>query len=462
MGLNRIPMSRGSNSAEAQLSLGTLHSGQVAAYRALRERRFKALRCGRRFGKTDFAKIWISQGLVQGWECAWFAPQHMTWSEVYADLADALQPILDTSSKGAAVMRMRTGGRLDFWSLENPIAGRGRRYHRTVIDEAAFAKDGDNKVDGSMMAIWEKAIKPTLYDYGGEALVCSNSAGKNPDNFFFKICIDPKYGFHEFQATTLDNPLLPKRYQNESVADWQARRGQFHADLIKDNDPLVYAQEYLAEFVDWSGVAFFSREKLLDQNQPVPYPSTCDGIFAVIDTASKTGTDNDATAVTFFARDRHSGRFPLLILDWDITQIEGAILEAWLPSVFHRLEELAGLYRARFGSLGVWIEDKNSGTILLQQAQRRGMRAQAIESKLTAMGKDERAINVSGYVHRENVKYTDHAFNKVLIYKQKSRNHLLDQIESFRIGDKQSDRDDDLLDTFCYGIAIALGNSEGF
>ncbi|SFK89590.1 hypothetical protein SAMN05444581_1633, partial [Methylocapsa palsarum] len=25
-----------------------------------------------------------------------------------------------------------------------------------------------------------------------------------------------------------------------------------------------------------------------------------------------------------------------------------------------------------------------------------------------------------------------------------------------------SDREDDLLDTFCYGVAIALGNSEGF
>jgi hypothetical protein len=90
------------------------------------------------------------------------------------------------------------------------------------------------------------------------------------------------------------------------------------------------------------------------------------------------------------------------------------------------------------------------------------MPAYAIESKLTAMGKDERAFSVSGYVHRGNVKYTDHAFNKTTVYKRKSRNHLTEQVESFRIGDKDSDREDDLLDTFCYGIAIALGNSEGF
>jgi len=93
---------------------------------------------------------------------------------------------------------------------------------------------------------------------------------------------------------------------------------------------------------------------------------------------------------------------------------------------------------------------------------RRGMRAEAIESKLTAMGKDERALSVSGYVYRGNVKYTDYAFNKTTVYKRKSRNHLSDQIESFRIGDKDNKREDDLLDTFCYGIALALGDGSGF
>jgi hypothetical protein len=132
-------------------------------------------------------------------------------------------------------------------------------------------------------------------------VVCSNSAGRNLDNFFYNICTDPQHGFQEFRATTLDNPLLPKRMGGESEEEWLARRASFHGALRKENDPLVYAQEYLAEFVDWSGVAFFSREKLLVDNQPLTFPDRCDAVFAVIDTASKTGTDNDATAVTFFA-----------------------------------------------------------------------------------------------------------------------------------------------------------------
>jgi hypothetical protein len=103
-------------------------------------------------------------------------------------------------------------------------------------------------------------------------LVCSNSAGKNPDNFFYNICNDRQYGFSEYHATTMDNPVLPKRRQNEAEAAWMKRRGEYLHELKTGNDPLVYAQEYLAEFVDWAGVGFFAREKLLENNQPVSYP----------------------------------------------------------------------------------------------------------------------------------------------------------------------------------------------
>src|SRR5258707_4020337 len=138
---------------------------------------------------------------------------------------------------GSSVIRLKHRGRLDFWTVGNEIAGRSRRYRRVVIDEAAFAKNGDNKVDGSMMEIWEKAIKPTLFDYGGEVLICSNSAGKNPDNFFYNICTDPSYGFGEFHATTMDNPTLPKPDPEESKAVWSERRGKSCIVVIREQKP---------------------------------------------------------------------------------------------------------------------------------------------------------------------------------------------------------------------------------
>ena len=441
-------------------SIGRLHAGQIKAFKALQGHRFMAVRCGRRFGKTDFAKIWISDGLARGYECAWFTPQHNTWSEVYSALTDTFRPVLAQKSRSPGVIRLHNGGRLDFWALGNVIAGRGRRYRRVVIDEAAFGKDGDENTDGSLMSAWLKAIKPTLYDFAGEALVCSSPLGQNPENFFYRVCTDPGFGFKEYHATVMDNPLLPLRKAGESTAAWEARREHYIAALKAENLPLVYEQEYLARFVDWSGFAFFRRESLLQNGRGVAFPHECHGVFAVIDTASKTGHEHDGTAVCFFARTRDDAQ-PLIILDWDIVQIEGALLESWLPWVFTRLNELARECRAAC-ALGVWIEDRNSGTVLLQQAQRRGLGALAIDSKLTSLGKVERAMSVSGYVHRGRVKYSDYAFRKTTTYKQRASNHLVEQVESFRVIEKDKRREDDLLDTFCYGIALALGNSEGF
>jgi hypothetical protein len=99
-------MSVSSMAGGRRILLGQLHSGQVKAYWALQRYRLKALRCGRRFGKTEFAKNWIAQGLVQGEECAWFAPQHMMWTEVYLDLVQTLSPLLDASSRAPPVIRL--------------------------------------------------------------------------------------------------------------------------------------------------------------------------------------------------------------------------------------------------------------------------------------------------------------------------------------------------------------------
>ena len=209
------------------------------------------------------------------------------------------------------------------------------------------------------------------------------------------------------------------------------------------------------------GGIFFALEHLLVHGQPPEYPKTCDSVFAVIDTASKTGRENDGTAVTYFATNRHGAGIPLMVLDYDIQQIQGSFLEVWLPSVFMRLKDLAAQCGARYGSVGAFIEDKNSGTVLIQQAQNRNLPAQGIDSKLTAMGKVERCISVSGYVNRGMVKFSRLAFEKVVPYKGITANHLLTQVRSFRVSDVET-MENDGLDTFAYGIAIALGNTEGF
>jgi hypothetical protein len=196
--------------------------------------------------------------------------------------------------------------------------------------------------------------------------------------------------------------------------------------------------------------------------EPVAPPPICDTVFAVIDTAIKTGRDHDGTGVIFVALDAHK-RTPhaLTILDWDIHQIEGASLQEWLPSVFDRLQALAGECRPIHCSIGAFIEDKGSGMVLLQQAANNGWPAQAIDSKLSAMGKKERALNASEYVNANDVKFARHAYEKTETFKGATKNHLLSQVLRFNMGSKDNESDD-LLDCFSYACMIGLGNPEGF
>lgn len=436
-----------------------LHSDQIKAWEFALKRRFSAFRCGRRWGKTAFGETLGASAAINQQYVGWFAPSYRMLTETYMELSVALKPVIVQQAK-PILLRLVGGGRIDFWSLENESAGRGRKYHWVIIDEAGFTKP-------DMLNTWRKAIRPTLLDYSGRAIVLSNTNGVDEENFLWQICNQEEHGFKDYHAPTHNNPLIPLRITGEIENEWQERRTEELEALEKENHPLVYRQEYLAEFVDWAGVAFFERDKMLIKDAkgnavPVDDIVKCDYVFATIDTAVKTGTDNDGTAVIYFAVSKSTG-YPLVMLDWEILQIEGALLEAWLPKVYKNLEVLAKNTGSRHGNAGVWIEDKTSGSILLQQAIKRNWLANAIDSKLTAVGKDERAINVSGYVYQGQVKFSKHAYDKVTSYKNVTRNHLLSQVVGFRLGDKDhAKRADDLLDCFCYGIAISLGNYKGF
>ncbi len=418
------------------LILPKLHAGQAKAWRS--RSRYTAMRCGRRWGKTLLAQAITAQHVAQGQPIGIFAPDYKVLSETYRDLEHLLAPIIADSNKTEGIIRLTTGGRVDFWTLNNPRAGRSRKYGGVIIDEAAFA-------DRDMQRVWENAIEPTLLDYVGWGWAMSTPHGLDPDNWFYRICTDKSLGWTEFHAPTADNPFM----QAEEIERLRLTR-----------PPLVFQQEYLAEFVDWNGSAFFAESSLLQDGKPVELPVRVDSVFAVIDTALKDGLEHDGTAVLYCAKDSLGGP-RLILLDWDVIQIEGALLEQWLPSVGMRLEQLAVEHKARTGSHGMWIEDKASGIVLIQQAQRKGMQVYPIDGALVAMGKEGRALNVSGHVYQGKVKFSQYAYDKVTNYRGQTRNHLLSQVCGFRLGTK-TPHNQDLLDTFCYACALALGNSDGY
>lgn len=215
---------------------------------------------------------------------------------------------------------------------------------------------------------------------------------------------------------------------------------------------------------DWnasSGQSFFTTDILLDDGRPATLPPRVDYVFAVVDTALKDGLEHDGTAVVYCARDDKAAGPRLWVLDWDVLQIQGALLDQWLPQVDRRLETLALEVQARTGSSGMWIEDKASGIVLIQQAERMGLNVHAIPGNLTSMGKDGRALNASPHVYQGRVKFTALAYDKVTMYRERASNHLLSQVTNYRLGAK-TPHGMDLLDCFTYSVALGLGNSEGY
>ena len=119
------------------------------------------------------------------------------------------------------------GGIIDFWSMDDPDSGRGRKYHRAIIDE--FAKAKRNK------EAWQGTIRPTLTDYKGDAWFFSTPKGKG--NYFYELQQlakdDPKWAYFKF--TSYDNPYLDPREID---------------DARKELEQIYFDQEYMAEDID--------------------------------------------------------------------------------------------------------------------------------------------------------------------------------------------------------------------
>lgn len=166
--------------------------------------------------------------------------------------------------------------------------------------------------------------------------------------------------------------------------------------------------------------------------------SVYDDVFCVVDSALKGGIKNDATAMIIFGLSGGN----IHILEFDRVKMDGHVLNEWIPQLFDRMTKYQRLSR---DDLVVFIEDKASGIMLLQSTRARGLNTRAISSKLTAIGKDSRAVRASKSVFNGRVKIN---------YDDESR--LMQELLQYKVG-VTNKIGDDLLDCFTYGVCIGLG-----
>lgn len=237
------------SSVTVDFFLPTLHPAQKEIFR--NSKRFNHLRCGRRFGKTTLIEE-LSSVALDGWPVGIWFPTYKDLSEVWKDIKRTYGPITRKRNEQLHQIELFTNGLIDFWSMEDPDSGQGRKYKRAIIDEGAKAP--------KLYIAWENTIRPTLTDYIGDAYIMSRPKGKN--NGFFML--EEKHRQFDnwafFHYTTYDNPHIDPNEVEEAKLQL---------------DDINFRQEYMAEYVDANDrpflYSFDEKKHVIEDYTPNPH-----------------------------------------------------------------------------------------------------------------------------------------------------------------------------------------------
>lgn len=227
------------------LTLPRPHPGQAKVSAELR--RFNVLACGRRWGKTLFGRDRCLRPMLAGKPVGWFAPNYRYLEDPWRDFVKLLAPITKPGglSKQERRIEISTGGSLEFWTLDNPDAGRSRRYAHVVIDEAGMVR--------GLEPAWNESIRPTLADFRGSADFYGTPKGRN---FFWTLFVRGQDASEKewasWQMPTSTNPYIDP---HEIAA---ARAGMPERSFL---------QEFEAAFLEEAAGVFRGVEKAIDKGR---------------------------------------------------------------------------------------------------------------------------------------------------------------------------------------------------
>ena len=218
------------------------------------QKRFNVLCCGRRWGKSKLAINLIGECAMDGYPSAYFAPTYKLLEGTFKELLQRLEPAIKKKHDNQFI-ELKTGGQIDFWSMENQLAGRSRKYKRAIVDEAAFNRN--------LWTTWTEAIRPTLTDLKGDAWFMSTPKGKNDFYKLFMRGQTNEPNWMSWQMPTSTNPHI-------DMSEIE--------DARHDLPELAFSQEYLAEFNENVANPFgFNFIKMCTMPQSME-PAVCYGI----------------------------------------------------------------------------------------------------------------------------------------------------------------------------------------
>ncbi len=176
-----------------------LHLSQLTVYRNLA--RFNVLEIGRRWGKTTFGiQIGIESAILAK-KCGWFAPSYKYLADPVRDFERALAPLVSRHDRVEKRLELATGGSIDFWTLEDPDAGRSRFYDQIIVDEAGFVP--------GLLDWWNNAARATLADRKGHALFLGTPKGTGDfHRLYLQAEGDTSGQWKAFRIGSISNPHM--------------------------------------------------------------------------------------------------------------------------------------------------------------------------------------------------------------------------------------------------------------
>lgn len=220
---------------EPIIRLQRLHAGQREI--VSNRKRFNILNCGRRFGKTSLAERLILDVAANGYPVGYWSPTYKDLYEVWNSCKHRFLPAIVKKDEQVKQLVFNTGGKIDFWSLEQPDSGRGRKYKRIIVDEAEKAKKFNEA--------WQNTILPTLMDFKGDAWVLSTP--KFGQTFFktlFKLGKSGRKDWASFNLSTYQNPFIDQdeiEAMRQTMDELSFRCEILAEDVSVANNPFAYA-----------------------------------------------------------------------------------------------------------------------------------------------------------------------------------------------------------------------------
>lgn len=220
------------------------------------EARFRILRAGRRWGKTETgAHEAIMSALLKDHQMVWWvANSSNSLIRGYRKVLEQLPPALlaknpPSELANTKILHLINGSKIEFYtagSAGQSASGRdstalvGEGVNFLVVDEAAKINE----------MVWYQHLRPTLSDKGGRALIISTPMGRD---WFWKLWKRgqmPGADYDSWHFTSYDNPTIPDAEVDEA------------REMLPD---LVFRQEYMAEFVaNAASIFLLPDEQIVD------------------------------------------------------------------------------------------------------------------------------------------------------------------------------------------------------